>query len=194
MLFGLFNYLITAKLRAINLFDYLSTAEKYDKVVTEKKRNTLVDFDHKNLGRIKRDVFDYSVEPVFISTGGSDADSTVVFYENLFMLFSHDKELNDWIVEIYMKRPEDEWVVPIVDNEPDFLNPLTVKVNVYVNYDVSVQKLNRRLSRCCGEEYKSGTWDKSFYRTLNSFLDKVDAYTELNQVKNAYKKSERNKK
>ena len=97
--------------------------------------------------------------------------------------------MNDKLVQIYVKRPEDTWSVPLKsDGTPDFLNPSNVKVGVYVNYDVSVLKLNRRLSRCCGENYSHGAWNKMFYKSLNSFIQVVENYTEMNQITQAYAK------
>lgn len=179
-----YNILINTKLRSINLFNYLSVAEKYDKIHTDPFQV----FDG-NGDLINKEMVES--EPAFISVKDDDGNkSCVVFYGNLFILFSVNDELNDRIVQIYIKRPEDEWKVQTKENgkELDLFNPSNVKIEVYVNYDVSVCKLNRRLSRCGGEEYRSGKWNGKFYKALNSFIDKVEGYTEINQIKQAYEK------
>ncbi len=163
------------------LFGYLSTAEEYEKVFEDARP-----YFGKEDGCILTDV--YKTEPMFFRVKG-EANTCVVFYENLFFIFASDNKLNDKIVQIYVKRPEDEWKIPYTENEElDLLNPSNVKVEVYVNYDVSVQKLNRRLTRCTGEEYRDGVWNKMFYRSFNSFVKKVEDYTELNQINHAYGK------
>ena len=183
-MFSVYNFFITTKLRSLNLFNCLEIAEKYEKVHQDPKEvfdedGNLIDNESEK------------IEPVFVSVKDEEGnDSCVVFYDNLFILFSMNNELKDKIVQIYIKRPEDEWHVPTKENGLglDLLNPDNIKMEVYVNYDVSVLKLNRRLSRCMGEEYTSGKWDKIFYKTLNSFLVKVGGYTDLNQVSVAYGK------
>ena len=178
---GLYKLLITPKMYQLNLFSYLSVAEKYGKIHTDAR--DVFDIE----GRFIGDRND-ETEPVFISVK-DESEAYAVFYENLFILFSINNDLGDRIVQIYMKRPEDTWTVPVMeDGSLDLLNPSNIKVEVYVNYDVSVLKLNRRLSRCAGEEYKSGVWNKTFYRTFNAFLRKIEDYTEMNQIKIAYTK------
>ena len=181
----LYNFFITSKLRNTNLFNFLEIAEKYGKI-------------HQDL----EEVFDKSgklidkeatkTEPVFIVTKDNDGcESYSVFYDNLFILFSWNKEPRDKAVQVYVKRPEDEWQLPVKEDFTlDVLNPSNVKAEVYVNYDVNVFKLNRRLGRCIGEEYTSGRWNKMFYKDLNSFIDRVEGYTEINQVSEAYGKKD----
>ena len=179
---GIYNFFITTKLRNLNLFDYLEVAEKYGKIHNDPYEVFDVD------GHFKLDC-ENNDEPVFVSVKGEDNwESCFVFYHNLFILFSINSEQGDKIIQIYIKRPEDEWAVPVGENGLDLLNPTNVKVDVYLNYDVSVLKLNRRLSRCFGEEYRSGEWNKSFFKSFNSFLGKVEDYTEMNQIKQAYGK------
>ena len=174
-----YGFLSGQKLRQINLFSYLNTAEDYDKI--HSNGNNVFDKD----GNL---IIDCNSDPVFISVG--DAGETYVgFYQNLFFLFLFDREINDRIVQIYVKRPDDEWKVPVnEDGSFDFINPTTVKVEVYVNYDVSVIKLDRKLSRCYGEDYHYGVWNKMFYKSLNSFMKTVEDYTEINQIKHAYER------
>lgn len=181
----LYNFFITSKLRNTNLFNFLEIAEKYGKI-------------HQDL----EEVFDKSgklidkeaakTEPVFIVTKDNDGcESYSVFYDNLFILFSWNKEPRDKAVQVYVKRPEDEWQLPVKEDFTlDVLNPGNVKAEVYVNYDVNVFKLNRRLGRCIGEEYTSGKWNKMFFKDLNSFIDRVEGYTEINQVSEAYGKKD----
>lgn len=182
----LYNLFITPKLRSFDFFDYLEIAEKYNKIHDDPSEV----FD-KNGNFIDKEMVKY--EPVFISFKDKDCcESCAVFYDNLFILFTWNEELIDKAVQVYVKRPEDEWQVPIKEDghSLDFLNPSNVKVEIYVNYDVNVFKLNRRLGRCVGENYTSGKWNKMFYKTLNSFTKKVMSYTELNQVSEAYGKQD----
>ncbi len=173
-----YGFLAEQKLHQLDLFKYLETAETYGKI---NDANDVFQPD----GHL---LIDSTTEPVFVSVK-DEVETHVVFYQNLFFLFSVNSEVNDKIVQIYVKRPNDEWQIP---HKPagnfDFLNPSNVKVEVYVNYDVSVLKLNRRLSRCSGEDYRPGAWNKMFYRSLNSFLETIDDYTEINQIKHAYGK------
>lgn len=187
-----YGFLIDQKLRQLDLFNYLKVAEKYGKIhydATEvfDKDGNIIDKDKVNNGC----GVSVDIDPVFVSVKDDDGtESCVVFYDNIFILFSVNADLSDRIVQIYIKRPEDEWKVPVKEDGSglDLLNPCNAKVEVYVNYDVSVCKLNRRLSRCEGEEYRSGKWNNKFYKMFNSFINKVEGYTEINQIKQAYGK------
>ena len=181
----IYGFLVEQKLHQLDLFNYLEVAEKYGKI-----HYTTDDIFSQLNGTffIKETEKD---EPLFVSSKDNDGnESCVVFYGNLFIIFSMNKELNDKIVQIYMKRPTDEWEIRRInngnDNRLDLLNPTNVKVEVYVNYDVSVCKLSHRLGRCGGEEYHSGKWNTEFHRAINSFIKKVESYTEINQIKQAY--------
>lgn len=179
-----YGFLADQKLRQLDLFNYLKVAEKYNKIHYDAAEV----FD-KNGNIFAREVGDD--DPIFVSVKDDDGtESCVVFYDNLFILFSVNADLSDRIVQIYIKRPEDEWKIPVKEDGSglDLLNPCNAKVEVYVNYDVSVCKLNRRLSRCEGEEYRSGKWNSKFYKMFNSFISKVEGYTEINQIKQAYGK------
>lgn len=172
-----YGFLADQKLRQLNLFSYLDIAESYDKV-----REDIGEIMHPD-GHL---TVDYETEPVFISVK-DEVETCVVFYRNLFILFSYNRDMNDKIAQIYVKRPADNWEIPRkADGNFDFLNPSNVKVEVYVKYDVSVLKLNRRLSRCYGEDYRPGAWNKMFYKSLISFIDTVENYTEINRIKEAY--------
>ena len=160
MFSGYYGFLTSQKMRQLNLFKCLEVAEEYNKVERDQKK-----------------VFN------------DDGLFNVVIWNNLYMLFSINTELNDRIIQIYIKRPEDRWSVPVDENGNfDLMNPDNVKIEVYVDYNVSVVKLNHVLSRCCGDEYRSGAWNKMFYRAIKSFVKKVDEYTEITQIKNAYNK------
>ena len=173
-----YGFLADQKLRQLNLFGYLETAETYGKI--HDANDVLHPDGHLSL--------DCSTEPVFVSVK-DEVETCVVFYQNLFFLFSVNNEVRDKIVQIYIKRPDDEWEIHRkADGNFDFLNPTNVKVEVYVNYDVSVLKLNRRLSRCSGENYSHGAWNKMFYRSLNSFIHAIENYTEISQITQAYAK------
>jgi hypothetical protein len=183
-MFDIYNFFITAKLRTLNLFGCLEIAKKYDKIYYDPKEI----FD-KNGYLIDKEAVKH--EPVFISTKDSyGCESCAVFYDNLFILFSMNEEQGDKAVQIYVKRPDDEWQISVNESNSnlDPTNPANIKAEVYVNYDVSVFKLNRRLGCCVGENYTPGKWNKMFYKSLNSFLGKVEGYTELNQVSKAYGK------
>ena len=175
-----YNLLISPRINHMDLFDYLEMAERYGKIHTDV--NEVVDVD----GNL---TVPYSEEPLFIAAK-DESEAYVVFYKDLFILFSINNELDDKIVQIYVKRPEDEWRIPVKQGggEFDLLNPCNVKVEVYIKYDVSVTKLNRRITRCSGDEYKSGNWNKTFYQSLNSFIKNVEGYTEISQIKHAYSK------
>lgn len=174
-----YNFLITAKLRTIDFFEMLDIAEKYGKVHT----NVITNFDVNNclsLPEISEGT------PCFINVGATDIDTYAIFYENLLITLSLDRNANDRIVRIYIKRPEDAWMFKRNEEKGgyDILHPDNVNGEVYINYEVSVL----RLDRCVGEDYKSGAWNKMFYRTINSLCDKVKGFTEISQLKQAYGK------
>jgi hypothetical protein len=178
MLNSFYGYFATKKLQNLRFFELLDIAEEYGKI------HDASDVFHPD-GHL---LLDYNAEPVFISTKDED-NACIVFYQNLFFLLSINKETKDKIVQIYVKRPDDEWEIPHKpDGTFDFLNPSNVKVEVYVNYDVNVIKFNRRLSRCSGEYYRYGVWNKMFYKSMKSFTSTVENYTEINQIKLAYNK------
>ena len=178
----LYGFLSAQRLRQTDLFHYVGTAEDYGKVYMVAGDIT-GPFD----GNGKLTV-DCDTEPIFIKVMEMEG-THVIFYQNLFFLLSLNNETNDAVVQIYVKRPEDNWRLPVnEDGTLDYINPLNVKVDVYVNYDVSVIKLGRTLGRCGGEFYRNGTWGKMVYKTLNSFFTTVENYTEISQIKHAYEK------
>lgn len=178
----LYGFLIDQKLCQTDLFSYVGTAEDYGKVYRV-AGNITGPFD--GSGKL---TVDCDTEPIFIKVMGTE-DTHVIFYQNLFFLLSLNNETNDAVAQIYVKRPEDSWRLPVnEDGTLDYINPLNVKVEVYVNYDVSVIKLGRTLGRCGGELYRNGTWNKMVYKTLNTFFTTVENYTEINQIKQAYEK------
>ena len=160
MLKNFYNFLITTKFTQLNLFDFLEIAEKHGRVYANKDADFDID------GRLSMPEIEND-EPCFIHVDGADIETCVAVYENLLFTFSVDETLNDRIIRIYMKKPE-----------------CNVNAEIYVNYNVSVLRLNR----CVGENYKSGAWNKMFYKTLESFCKKVQGYTEINQLKKAYEK------
>ncbi len=180
----IYGFLTDQKLRQTDLFSYVGTAEDYGKVYTV-AGNITGPFD--NNGFLKEEC---ETTPIFIKV---TEGTYVIFYQNLFFLLSLNNETKDAVAQIYVKRPEDVWQLPIKqdgteDGTLDYINPLNVKVEVYVNYDVSVIKLGRTLGRCGGELYRNGTWNKMVYKTLNAFFTTVENYTEINQIKQAYEK------
>lgn len=174
----IYGYFTTKKLQSLRFFEYLEIAKEYGKI-------------HNASDAFSPDghlLLDYSTEPVFVSINDED-NTDIIFYQNLFFLMSYNDETKDRIVQIYIKRPDDDWEIPRKpDGSLDFLNPSNVKVEVYVKYDVSVIKFNRRLSRCNGEYYRYGVWNKMFYKSMKSFTRTVENYTEINQIKLAYNK------
>lgn len=170
---------IEHQLGQLDLFSYLGTAEEYSKVHNE--ANELFDPDGNLL-------IDCSTEPVFISVK-DEAETYVVFYQNLFFIFFINNETDEKVVQIYVKRPDDMWRIPVrPDGSFDFFNPSNTKVNVYGKYDVILRKFHRDIKRCDGEVYNRGVWNKMVYKSLNSFLKIIDDYTEINQIKQAYSK------
>ena len=108
----------------------------------------------------------------------------IAFYKNLYLTYSYDKEVRDRVFRIYMKRPEDKWEIPSKPNGKgiDAYTPTNIKAEVYINYNVNVLDVDR----CMGDHYRSGSWDKTFYKTLKSFLKDVEGYTETRQIEIAY--------
>ena len=175
----IYGFLTDQKLRQTDLFSYVGTAEDYGKVYNV-AGNIIGPFD--NNGFLKEEC---ETTPIFIKV---TEGTYVIFYQNLFFLLSLNNETKDAVTQIYVKRPEDVWQLPIKqdgteDGTLDYINPLNVKVEVYVNYDVSVIKLGRTLGHCGGELYRNGTWNKMVYKTLNAFFTTVENYTEINQIK-----------
>lgn len=179
-----YGYLAELSTKNTDLFRYISVAKEYDKIY----KNPADVFDDNGFFREFREDVDKS-QPIFISTCSGEFEVIVAFYENLFMIFTTNDELDDQVVQIFVKRPQDEWAIPVKENgELDLLHPINVKIEVYKNYDVSVENLNYPLSRCKGETYKPGSWNKAFYKTFGSFLKKIENYTEINQINHAYGK------
>lgn len=177
---GFYRLLATTKLTQVNLFDSLKLAQKYDRVFSHPAG--LFDEDEDNEGLYHLTGALKQTEPIFIKV---NEETACAFYENLLFVFSYDPEPQDSIIRIYIKRPTDKWLFKRCDgNSFDVLNPTNVHAEVYTAYNVSVLKLNR----CVGEDYKSGSWNKSFYKSLMSFIEKVNGYTEISQLKEAYKK------
>ena len=185
----IYNVLISSKFNGLDLFKYLDLAKQYDKVRFDTDDSIFSRTDKENeytLAAINESNPDYD-NPVFIKVS-KEPDFYCVFYGNLMFTFHFDKVNNNKIVRIYVKRPEDEWTFyRLVNTESgafDVMNPINVGAEVYINYDVNVLKLNR----CYGENYQSGVWNKMFYRTLCSFIDKTQGLTEINRIKKAYEK------
>lgn len=175
-----YKLLVETKLRNNDLFDNLNLADKYGKI----RENVGGYFIKEGPGYIFS-IDEYNAEPVFFKVNSKD-DIYCCFYENLMFTFFYDNETKDKITRIYVKSPNDAWTFNFDGNvdSMDLLHPTNVCAEVYVNYDVSVLQLDR----CFGENYKSGTWNKMFYHTLDSFFEKTQGYTELNRIKVAYQK------
>lgn len=176
-----YRLFINARLGNIDLFDCLELAKKYEKIYRN-SNDIFTEVDGKYVLSVKE--LDEN-EPVFIKVG-SEAENYVVFYENFSIMYSIDRNADDYIVRIHMKRQEDSWEFKGLSSGDgcDVLDPLNVNAEVYVKYNVGVLHLNR----CYGENYHSGSWNKMFYRTLGSFIEKVQGFTEINRIKKSYEK------
>lgn len=176
-----YRLFINARLGNIDLFDCLELAKKYEKIYRN-SNDIFTEVGGKYVLSVKE--LDEN-EPVFIKVG-SEAENYVVFYENFFIMYSIDRNADDYIVRIHMKRQEDAWEFKGLSSGDgcDVLDPLNVNAEVYVKYNVGVLHLNR----CYGENYHSGSWNKMFYRTLGSFIEKVQGFTEINRIKKSYEK------
>lgn len=167
------------KLRQTNFFGYFDVVKKSGKVHTPNEVFS-------ESGRFRSEEFDPE-EPVFIMDKFGNTQLNIIIFKNLYVILSLDEELNDKITRIFLKRPEDEWELSKVGkNCFDLLTPSNVKIDVYVDYYVSLVKLNHYLSRCTGEDYRSGSWNKMFYESVSTLVNKVEGYKEINQIKNAY--------
>lgn len=176
-----YRLFINTRLGNIDLFDCLELAKKYEKIYRN-SNDIFTEVGGKYVLSVKE--LDEN-EPVFIKVG-SEAENYVVFYENFFIMYSIDRNADDYIVRIHMKRQEDSWEFKGLSSGDgcDVLDPLNVNAEVYVKYNVGVLHLNR----CYGENYHSGSWNKMFYRTLGSFIEKVQGFTEINRIKKSYEK------
>lgn len=181
-----YKFLIDTKLGTKDLFDNLNLADKYGKI----RDNRTSNFVNTDKGYVfpvdENDRNEYRDEPIFFKVNAK-GDSYCCFYDNLMFTFYYENETKDKITRIYVKSPNEEWAFVQsndVDAPVDLLHPINVCAEVYINYDVSVLKLNR----CYGTDYKSGSWNKMFYHTLDSFFEKTQGYTELNRIKAAYQK------
>ena len=176
-----YRLFINTRLRSTDLFDCLELAKKYEKAY----RNSNDIFTEVN-GKYVLSVKEIDEnEPVFIKVG-DNAENYVVFYDNFFITYSIDRNADDYIVRIHMKRQEDNWEFKSLSSGDgcDVLDPLNVNAEVYIKYNVGVLHLNR----CYGEDYRSGSWNKVFYRTLGSFIEKVHGFTEINRIMKSYEK------
>lgn len=176
-----YRLFINTRLRAVDLFDCLELAKKYEKVYRN-SNDIFTEVSGKYVLSVKE--IDEN-EPVFIKVG-DNAENYVVFYENFFITYSINRNADDYIVRIHMKRQEDNWEFKSLSSGDgcDVLDPLNVNAEVYIKYNVGVLHLNR----CYGEDYRSGSWNKVFYRTLGSFIEKVHGFTEINRIEKSYEK------
>lgn len=176
-----YRLFINTRLRAVDLFDCLELAKKYEKVYRN-SNDIFTEVSGKYVLSVKE--IDEN-EPVFIKVG-DNAENYVVFYDNFFITYSIDRNADDYIVRIHMKRQEDNWEFKSLSSGDgcDVLDPLNVNAEVYIKYNVGVLHLNR----CYGEDYRSGSWNKVFYRTLGSFIEKVHGFTEINRIMKSYEK------
>ena len=175
-----YKFFIDTKLGGKDLFDNLNLADKYGKI----RENSFDEFVDDPKGYILKS--DETSDPVFFKVSNK-TETYCCFYKNLMFTFYYESETKDKITRIYVKGPDDVWAFrrsSDMDSPIDLLHPINVCAEVYINYDVSVLKLNR----CFGSDYKSGSWNKMFYNTLTSFFEKTQGYTELNRIKAAYQK------
>ena len=153
-----YKSIIDYKIKNIDLFNYLGTAEKYGKM--HQKKEAFVSDEEPYFYAIERD------------------KHYVAFYKNLFFNFSMDREKDDQIAEVFIKNPDEEWVL----NEDE--TPKNTLGRVYLAYNVDV--LGEQ--RCYGHRYVSGAWNKEFWTMFSEFDNKVSRLTELNQLEAIYSK------
>lgn len=181
-MFKYFYYLLaSSKLAKANLFDYLEIAKKYGKLFKN------CDDTFQESIETPETYFllgDETSDPVFVHMD-SDVETDCVFYKDLFFTISYDNETKDSVVRGYVKNPTDVWRFKKNRSGTGYnvLNPVNTYAEVYIAYNVNVLKV----TRCCGENYTSGSWNKMFYRTLCSLLERVDELTEINRINRAYK-------
>lgn len=154
-----YKSLIDYKIFKVDFFDYLTIAEKYNKI----HEKVMVDY-------LTPD------EPYFVVL--EKDKSYIAFYKNIFLTFTMDKELRNRVVRIFIKNPEEDWVF----NDSEM--PQNTLALIYMNYDVDVLGVDRSSGRI----FNSGAWNKEFYYALHEFNDKVLRFTELNQMEAAYSK------
>ena len=177
-----YNLLITAKLSNTDLFSYLNLAKKYDKIHQNTDDIFFESQAEEGEYAFDTDLVNPDEVPVFIANKEAD-ETTCVFYKNLFISFYADPTVNDYIVRAHMKRPGDRWSFKKNDEGGyDVLNPANVNAEVYIEYTVGVLKLNR----CSGENYRSGAWNKMFYREICELMEKVNGFTEIKMVEKSY--------
>lgn len=174
-----YEFLITQKMASIDLFECLETAQKYGKIFSN--TNGLFSYVGDDQFALSAPEENGEGHPVFVKAD-PNREIYCAFYENLMISFSCED--GDKIVRVYAKTPEDEWTFlkPIDGGSFNILSPTNVNAEVYINYDVNVLKLDR----CCGEDYRSGSWNKMFFHSILSFIDTVRDYTEVNRVQKAY--------
>lgn len=160
-----YNFLIRGKIGTIDFFEWLNVARKYEMVKKAK------------------DVVSISTHgPLFVELESGTVETNCIFYENLMIILHRDFEKDDKIIRIFVKRPEDVWSFSSFKAVEGIITPLNLNAEVYIKYDVSVLKLNR----CYGEEYRSGNWNKMFFKTIRSLIKEVAGFTEINKISEAY--------
>lgn len=181
-----YKLIITTSDVKVNLFDMLDLADKYGKINNNYQTLMTSSEFYPDLVNPSDSVYNFKEdwwinEPVFIR---ANLNTVCVFYNDLMITYAWDKEKDDKVVRVYMKKPEDWWAFKRSGEIVDLLNPVNVHAEVYTDYSVSILNLERSV----GWNYKSGTWNKRFHREINEFVSKVNAYTELNQINTAYKR------
>ena len=182
-----YKLIITTTDVKVNLFDMLDLADKYGKITNNYQLLVKEDDFYPDLVDAANAVYIFKddgwmSEPLFIR---ANLNTVCAFYNNLMLTYAWDKEKDDKVVRVFMKKPGDGWLFKRKDDGDgglDLLNPTNVHAEVYIDYSVSILNLERSV----GWNYKSGTWNKRFHREIKEFVKKVNAYTELNQIETAY--------
>jgi len=181
-----YKLIITTSDVKVNLFDMLDLADKYGKI-NQNYQTVIMEDENPELTNPMTGIFHFKndewiTEPLFVR---ANLNTVCAFYNNLMITYAWDKEKDDKVVRVYMKKPEDWWTFIRKDGGDygiDLLNPYNVHAEVYTDYSISILNLERSV----GWNYKSGTWNKRFHREIKEFVKKVNAYTELNQIETAY--------
>ena len=122
----------------------------------------------------------YSGEELFIKTEKENKTIYDLFYHNFHIHISVSD--NEKIFSIRLKKEEDAWAWN-GEKEIDFSHPTNETYEIYVWYDVPVLDF----TNCVGYNYKSGTWDKYFYKTIHKYIKEVDGITDKSKFNEYYK-------
>lgn len=145
----------------------INTLENYDK------------FDKPNLVELEDGIF--SGEELYIKKEKENKTVYDLFFKNLHIHVSCSN--TERIFSVRLKRDDESWSFKINEDVFDFAHPINQTYEVYVWYKVPVLDITTSV----GYIYKSGTWNKYFYKTINEFFNSVENVTDETQFNEAYK-------